>query len=98
MSSIDFQNVVRQVDLAQKAGPELEKLKKATDAFEAIFLKKLFGPNTPDGRSPRRLRANTAIHATTGPSIMTLINFTKVPICVLTSPAGMVAASTCGTA
>jgi Rod binding domain-containing protein len=40
--SIDFQGVVRQVDLAQKAAPELEKLKKATEAFEAIFLKKLF--------------------------------------------------------
>ena len=40
--SIDFQSVVRKVELADKAAPDLAKLKKATDGFEAIFLKKLF--------------------------------------------------------
>ncbi len=40
--SIDIQGAIRQVIVAQKAEPELAKLKKATDGFEAIFLKKLF--------------------------------------------------------
>ncbi len=38
------------------------------------------------------------MQATTGPSIITLTSFTRVPIWVLTRPAGTVAASTCGTA
>ena len=40
--SIDFQNIGRAVQIGSKAEVELQKLKKATDGFEAIFLKKLF--------------------------------------------------------
>jgi Rod binding domain-containing protein len=40
--SIDLTGLGKTVGAAQKAAPELEKLKKATESFEAIFLKKLF--------------------------------------------------------
>ena len=46
---------------------------------------------------PRRA-TNSDRPRTTGPSIRTRTSFTSVPICVLTIPAGTVAASTCGTA
>lgn len=40
--SIDIQSIGRSIEIAKKAEPELAKLKKATEGFEAIFLKKLF--------------------------------------------------------
>jgi Rod binding domain-containing protein len=40
--SIDIQNAARALQIAKRAQPELAKLKKATDGFEAVFLKKLF--------------------------------------------------------
>jgi len=49
------------------------------------------------GASGRR-GASSDSAMTTGPSISTRTSLTSVPICVLTSPAGTVAASTCGTA
>lgn len=39
--SIDL-GMMTKISAAQKAEPELAKLKKATDGFEAVFLKKLF--------------------------------------------------------
>jgi Rod binding domain-containing protein len=40
--SIDIQSIGRSIQVAEKSEAELGKLKKATDGFEAIFLKKLF--------------------------------------------------------
>lgn len=40
--SIDIQGIGKAVQTGKAASIELEKLKKATDGFEAIFLKKLF--------------------------------------------------------
>jgi Rod binding domain-containing protein len=40
--NIDLQGIGRAVQVAEKSQFELAKLKKATDGFEAIFLKKLF--------------------------------------------------------
>lgn len=39
--SIDL-GMMTKISAAQKAEPELAKLKRATDGFEAVFLKKLF--------------------------------------------------------
>ena len=50
------------------------------------------------GAPPPRRGASSESPTTSGPSISTRISFTSVPIWVLTSPAGTVAASTCGTA
>jgi flagellar protein FlgJ len=40
--SNDIYLAIKNVQVAKSAEPELAKLKKATDGFEAIFLKKLF--------------------------------------------------------
>jgi Rod binding domain-containing protein len=40
--NIDLRTVGPAVELSKRAAPELEKLKKATQSFEAVFLKKLF--------------------------------------------------------
>lgn len=40
--NIDIQGMGRAVQVAEKSQVELEKLRKATDGFESIFLKKLF--------------------------------------------------------
>lgn len=40
--SINISGIMTDIAVAKKAEPELNKLKKATDGFESVFLKKLF--------------------------------------------------------
>lgn len=40
--NVDLRSAMTTMDAIKKAEPELAKLKKATDGFEAVFLKKLF--------------------------------------------------------
>ena len=90
--------VIRQLKLLEKYLPKDGKY--ANIKFEMEWQNFTSGPPVTNAMMANKLQIgmNSESAITTGPSISTRINLTSVPICVLTSPAGRVAASTCGTA